>query len=112
MSYGPGSTWSATNESDDDEPAIPPPRAHPVLIVIAVVGCLHLFFLLAVELDRNLVQRREVARLESEVAALNAELDRLVEIAAHGEDSAYREVLARKQGFVYPDESLLVTGPE
>lgn len=86
--------------------------AHPVLIIIAVIGSLHLFFLLAVELDRNLVQGREIARLEHEVQALGAELERLEEIAAHAEDRAYREVLARKQGFVFPGESLLVTRPE
>lgn len=85
---------------------------HPLLIVIAVVGSLHLFFLLAVELDRNLVQGREVARLESEVQALTAELATLQEIAAHGDDLAYRELLARKQGFVFPGEALLVTRPD
>lgn len=109
-----GSEYPHAPAGDDAvvEPGAVRRRAHPVLIVIAVVGCLHLFFLLAVELDRNLVQRREVARLESEVQALSAELERLGEVAAHGEDRAYRELLARQQGFVYPGEALLVTRPE
>lgn len=85
---------------------------HPLLIALAVIGSLHLFVLLGVEFDRNLVSGREVARLEGDVRALTAELERLEEVAAHGDDLAYREVLARKQGFVYPEESLLVTGRE
>lgn len=83
--------------------------APPLLIAIAVIGSLQLFFLLAVELDRNLVHGREIARLEAEVKALTAELENLDLVAAHGDDLAYREMLARKQGFVYPDEALLVT---
>jgi len=84
-------------------------RVHPALIVLAVAGSLHAFFLIGVELDRHLVHRREVARLEAEVATLTAELTRLDEVAAHAGDVAYREALARKQGYVYPHERLVVT---
>jgi len=84
-------------------------RVHPALVVLAVAGCLHLFFLLGVELDRNLVHRRAVARLEAEVAALTEELARLDEVAAHADDRAFREALARRQGYVYPHERLVVT---
>ncbi|HZJ10460.1 MAG TPA: hypothetical protein VFD39_12245 [Trueperaceae bacterium] len=95
----------------DSSPAVRK-ATHPLLIAIAIVGSLQLFFLLAVEFDRNLVQRREVARLEAEVRALTAELESLEQVAAHGGDLAFRELLARKQGFVYPDEALLVTRRE
>ncbi len=84
-------------------------RVHPALVVLAVAGCLHLFFLLGVELDRNLVYSRDVARLEAEVGALTNELARLDEVAAHGDDRAFREALARRQGYVYPDEDLVLT---
>ncbi len=84
-------------------------RVHPALLVLAVVGCLHLFFIIGVELDRSLVHRRDVARLEAEVSALTAELDRLDQVASRGDDVAYREALARRQGYVYPDEDLIVT---
>lgn len=84
-------------------------RVHPALVVLAVVGCLHLFFIIGVELDRNLVHKREIARLEAEVGALTAELERLDEVASRGFDTAYREALARGQGYVYPDERLVVT---
>lgn len=84
-------------------------RVHPALVVLAVVGCLHLFFIIGVELDRNLVHKRDVARLEAEVSALTAELDRLDEVASRADDAAFREALARSQGYVYPDENLIVT---
>src|SRR5690606_15892720 len=65
-----------------------PRVTHPILIVLAVVGSLHLFFLLAVELDRNLVHRREVVRLSGEVTAMAAELGKLEAVAGHGDDLA------------------------
>lgn len=85
---------------------------HRLLVVLAVVGSLHLFFLVAVELNRGLVHRREITRLEAEVTALRQELDALGEVARHGADRSYRVALARNQGFVFPDETLLVTRRE
>lgn len=85
---------------------------HRLLVILAVVGTLHLFFLSAVELNRGLVHRREITRLTAEVDSLTAELNALEEIAGRGFDTRYREALARNQGFVYPDESLFVTGRE
>ncbi len=82
---------------------------HPLLVVLALVGCLHAFFLLAVELDRTLVHRREIARLSADVAALEREVGEMQQIAAHASDPVYRETLARALGFVYPHETLIVT---
>lgn len=82
---------------------------HRVLVVIAIIGCLQAFFLLAVEFDRTLVHRREIARLSSEVAVLEAEIEELSQVAAHAADPVYREALARGLGFVYPHEQLIVT---
>ena len=85
---------------------------HRLLIALAVIGTLHLFFVIAVELNRDLVHRREITRLSAEVDALTRELASLHEVAGRGFDTAYREALARNQGFVYPHESLLVTRRE
>jgi len=82
---------------------------HPVLTALAVVGCLHLLFLMAVELNRNLVHTREINRLAAEVSGLRFEIEQLDQVAQHEFDEAYREALARKQGFVYPHELLVVT---
>lgn len=84
-------------------------RRNPVLVVVATVGCLHLLYLGYVEADRMVVQRREVHRLEREVAALESEIVALREVAAHADDASFRELLARKQGFVFPDELRVVT---
>ena len=83
-----------------------------MLIALAVIGTLHLFFVIAVELNRDLVHRREITRLSAEVDALTRELASLQEVAGRCFDTAYREALARNQGFVYPHESLLVTRRE
>ena len=84
-------------------------RPNPVLVTLAAIGCLHLLYIAFVEADRAVVQRREVTRLEREVAALTAEIEALEEIAAHADDDGFRELLARKQGFIHPDEVRVVT---
>ncbi|NLG08129.1 MAG: hypothetical protein GX560_02585 [Deinococcales bacterium] len=89
-----------------------PPRsrfARLAILAIAVVGTLQLVFLNLVEADRMFVHRREIARLEREVAALEAERAALAEVAGRAHDEVYREQLARKQGFIYPDELRVVT---
>lgn len=82
---------------------------HWVLLAIATIGTLQLTYLSLVEADRLLVHRREVTRLEREVAALTAERAALEEIALRADDDLYREQLARKQGFIYPDEFKVIT---
>lgn len=103
---------AVTTGVEEASAPVPPRRVHPLLIVLAVIGSLHLFVLLAIELDRNLVTSREVARLQGDVLALSSELEQLEEVARHGDNFAYRELLARQQGYVHPGESLLVTGRE
>ena len=85
---------------------------HRLLVILAGIGTLHLFFLVAVELNRDLVHRREITRLSAEVDGLTQELAALEQVAGRGFDVQYREALARNQGFVYPHESLLVTRRE
>lgn len=82
---------------------------HPLLVSLALIGCLHVFFLLAVELDRTLVHNREITRLRAEVAALDNEANELALVQAHASDPAFKEALARALGFVYPHERLIVT---
>lgn len=82
---------------------------HLIILLIATVGTLQLFYLNFVEADRMFVHRREIARLEREVAALEAERAALEEIALRAHDEVFREQLARKQGFIYPDELRVVT---
>ena len=46
--------------------------------------------------------------LESDVAVLDADIAGLEAVIAHAGDLRYREQLARKQGYVYPHETLLI----
>lgn len=92
-------------------PVAPQGRRSPhwIILLIAVVGSLQLFYLNFVEADRMFVHKREIARLESEVAALEAERLALEQVALHADDAVYRQQLARKQGFIFPDELKVLT---
>lgn len=97
-----------------DDPAAASPRRKPhwVIVAIAVVGTLQLLYLNFVEADRLFVHKREISRLEREVDQMRAERNALAAIADHAFDDEYREQLARKQGFIFPDELRVITqGP-
>lgn len=80
-----------------------------VIVIIAAVGTLQLLYLNFVEADRLFVHEREIGRLEREVEAMRSERNALAAVADHARDEAYREQLARKQGFIYPDELRVIT---
>lgn len=82
---------------------------HWVIVLIATVGTVQLLYLNYVEADRMFVHQREISRLEREVSAMQAERNALAAIAERTEDAAFREQLARKQGFIYPDELRVIT---
>ncbi len=82
---------------------------HWVIVLIATVGTLQLLYLNYVEADRLFVHQREISRLEAEVSAMQAERNALAAVAERTTDDAYREQLARKQGFMFPDELRVIT---
>ncbi len=84
-------------------------KPHWVIVLIATVGTLQLLYLNYVEADRLFVHRREISRLEREVDQMRAERDALAAVADRAYDEAFREQLARQQGFMYPDELRVVT---
>lgn|SRR5690554_5056755 len=79
-----------------------------ILIILAVIGTLHVCFMIVWELRQGWAARQDIARLEQEVAELEAESARLNAIIEHGDNDAYREQLARRQGFIAPDETRVV----
>lgn len=83
--------------------------AHRVLLVLALVGSVHALFLLGVETWRFVGERRAVAHLQGQVDDLQGQAQRLQRVIDHGNDPVYREELARRQGFMYPDEQRAVT---
>ena len=80
-----------------------------VLLLIAVIGCIHVVSMLGVELYRNVVSRQEIVRLSGDVEALSGELASLQAVVDHADDAQYREQLARCLGFVRPDETRYMT---
>ncbi|MDF1523800.1 MAG: hypothetical protein P1P87_13415 [Trueperaceae bacterium] len=110
----------ATRAVPPDDPACDPRRpvrigrgVTALLVVACTVGALQVAALTAVEVRRWWIADREVVRLEREVAALQADVDDLAAIAGRGDDARFREHLARRQGYVFPDEvRYVVVGPE
>ena len=91
--------------------ARPPPALEEqpgLLTLLAVLGSLHAAFLIGAELFRGEQLRRSIQTLESDVAVLDADIAGLEAVIAHAGDLRYREQLARKQGYVYPHETLLI----
>jgi hypothetical protein len=84
-------------------------RAFRLLAVLLLVGVAHLTFLVAVELNRYLGLRETVGKLEADVAANRAEASELRAVAERADDAVFREQLARIQGFMFPDETRIVT---
>jgi hypothetical protein len=100
------------------DPALTDPR-RPVrvarfvsvaLLVLCLVGSVQVVALVGIEAQRLLHTEREIARLERELVELRAETDDLGEIAQRGDDARYRELLARRQGYLFPHETRFV-GP-
>jgi cell division protein FtsB len=77
-----------------------------LLIIMALVGGLQAAVMIGVELSRYLNRSGEVASLSREVAQLERDIAALREVLARYDDERFREQLARKQGFVYPNEIL------
>jgi len=83
-------------------------RAMRLLGILALIGMLHVGFLIFVELDRFSRHRTAITELEAELAATRAEADALRAIAERLSDTDFREQLARRQGFMFPDETRLI----
>ncbi len=61
--------------------------------------------MLAIEARRIVHLRTEIQGLERDIAELEAEASELRAVAGHADDELYRELLARRQGFVFPEET-------
>lgn len=93
-------------------PAQPPqPRRWGSILftVIAAVGGLHALLMLGVEGGRYLYTQREVTRLEADIGTLQEQTRTLQAVLRHRNDPAFREQLAREQGFIGPDETRVLT---
>jgi len=82
-----------------------------VLVVLTLVGTLQAGIMIAIEARRWWNAEREIARLQREVTEFRREAADLTSIAERGDDLRFREHLARRQGYVYPDEVRYVIVP-
>ena len=82
-----------------------------LLVAVCLLGCLQVAGLIAVEVRRLAYTETEVARLESEIEALRRETADLHAVAERGDDERYRELLARRQGYVLRQETRFVGPP-
>ncbi len=80
-----------------------------LFLLLAAVGSLHAVTMLGVEAWRSFAGRQEVTRLHQDIGALQFEIDGLQAVVDHAADTSYREQLARCLGFIYPDETRVVT---
>jgi cell division protein FtsB len=81
-----------------------------VLVALCLLGSIQVTGLVAIEIQRVFYAEAEIARLEAELEAIRRETADLRAVAEHGEDERYRELLARRQGYVYPWETRFI-GP-
>ncbi len=82
-----------------------------VLVVLCLLGSLQVVGLVAVEVQRLFYAEAEIARLEADLEAIRRETADLRAVAERIADERYRELLARRQGYVYPDETRFVGPP-
>lgn len=78
---------------------------HVILTAVALVGAVQVIFMIGVEVNRALQAGPAVRQLELDVAELEREVARLQAVIANGGNDEYREQLARRQGFIGPDET-------
>jgi len=82
-----------------------------LLVVLALVGSVQVVGLMVVEVRRLLYSEGEIARLESEIDALERDSADLRAVAEREGDERYRELLARRQGYVFPTETRFIGPP-
>lgn len=76
--------------------------------ILAWIGVAQMVYLTFVELNGLIVRSQELGARREIVTALEREAEELESIVANADDLAYREALARKQGFMYPYERRVV----
>jgi hypothetical protein len=82
-----------------------------LLTILAVVGCIHVMVMMGIELNRMVASQQEITRLSAETQVLEAEVAGLQSVLDNGNNPAFREQLARRAGFAYPEEARWLSEP-
>ncbi|MEZ4630426.1 MAG: hypothetical protein R2880_06930 [Deinococcales bacterium] len=80
-----------------------------LFLSLAIIGSLHISIMSLFEVQRLLQRRENIAKLEQQLQTLTQQIegDRLR--LEHAQDPRYLEHLIRQQGFIYPQERLIIT---
>jgi cell division protein FtsB len=82
-----------------------------LLTILAIIGSIHVLVMMGIELNRMVATQQEITRLTLETTTLEAEVAGLQSVLDNGDNPDYREQLARKAGFAYPDEVRYLSVP-
>jgi cell division protein FtsB len=82
-----------------------------LLTILAIIGSIHVMVMMGIELNRMVATQQEITRLTLETTTLEAEVAGLQSVLDNGDNPLYREQLARKAGFAYPDEVRFLSVP-
>jgi hypothetical protein len=77
--------------------------------LLIMAGTFHVVAMIVVETNRWLEARAQVARLESEISTIRADMTSLETQLIYRADDGVLEQLARRQGFIYPNETRVIT---
>lgn len=80
-------------------------------VIVACLGSVHALGMITLEVNRTLYHHRETQRLEQDIADIQRDISHFEQVIERENDPRLREQLARRNGFVYPDEERLVTTP-
>lgn len=79
--------------------------------LIFALGTLHISLLIALEFQRNVQLRNQIAQAEVRLVQLERHNQKLIEELQLAADPSYREGLVRQMGYVHKDELLLLNTP-
>lgn len=77
--------------------------------LLIMVGTFHVLAMIMVETNRWLEARAQIARLEQDIGIIRADMANLKTQLVYREDDGLLEQLARRQGFIYPEETRVIT---
>jgi cell division protein FtsL len=105
----PGRTSRRTSavSSDNQREALSLSVLMTTLLIMA--GTFHVMAMIVVETNRWLESRAQIARLEHEISTIRTDMNALETQLVYRNDDGMLEQLARRQGFIYPNETRVIT---
>ena len=80
--------------------------------LLIIVGTFHVMAMIVVETNRWLESRAQIARLERDISTIRADMNALETQLVYRNDDGVLEQLARRQGFIYPNETRVITSSD